>query len=114
MGFRRIVEEFEADLVKVPEPRFLRVEKGELERKKYSDGEEKLEIRFHGVKGPEGGMARVLIEGESVCNVRLTGGRGRKELSTSNGDEVPQVSKGSVAEIEVQGDVVLRGVFKPD
>jgi hypothetical protein len=114
MAWKRKTEEFEADLYKVPMPRFWRMEKGELERKAYEDGEEKLQVQFHGLPEPSDGMARVLIDGEPVCEVPVREGRGRQEISTTTGEAIPKVGAGSVAEIEVHGEVLLRGTFKRD
>jgi hypothetical protein len=114
MARRRKVEEFEADLYKVPLPRFWRIEKGELERKAYDDGEEKLEICFRGLPGPDGGLARVLINGEPVCEIQVREGQGRQVLSSTAGEAIPKVGSGSLAEIEYQGQIVLRGLFERD
>ena len=114
MAWRRKLEEFEADLFKVPMPRFWRVEKGELERKKYEDGEEKLQINFHGLKVPDGQEVAVVIDGAEVCRLPVTRGRARRELVSTAGDDVPKVGSGSVAEIHYQGSALLRGVFERD
>jgi hypothetical protein len=114
MAWRSKTEEFEADLYKVPLPRFWRMEKGELERKTYSDGEERLEIQFRGLPEPKDGMARVLIDGEPACDVPVCEGRARHLLSTETGEMVPKVASGSVVEIEYRGEVVLRGTFQRD
>ncbi len=114
MGWRRVLEEFEADLYKVPMPRFFRVEKGELERKKYADGEERLEIAFRGADAPDGAHVSVYIDGAPVCQIEVRRGRGRGQLSTMAGEAVPEVKAGQVAEVRYQERVLLRGTFQPD
>ncbi len=114
MAWRRKIEEFEADLYKVPLPRFFRVEKGELERKRFEDGEEKLEITFRGVDVPDGARVAVVIDATSVCEVEVRSRRGRVELSSRDGREVPAVRNGSIAEIRYHGRALLRGTFRPD
>lgn len=78
MTWRRVTAEFDADLYKVPKPRFFRVEKGELERKTYADGEERLEVRFHGIDVPEGTRVSVVIDGERVCEIAAARSRLRE------------------------------------
>lgn len=114
MTWRRVVEEYEADLYKVPKPRFFRTEMGELERKTYADGEQNLDIRFRGVEVPDGESVAVVISGRSVCEIEVRSGRGRRELSSNNGDSVPTVQAGEVAEIQYAGQTLLRGTFLPD
>jgi len=114
MAWRRVVEEFEADLFKVPMPRFFRVEKGELERKTYADGEERLEIRFGGIDVPDGSSVTMVIEGRTVCEIETSRGRGRLELSSQRGHDVPAVGPGDIVEIQFQGQPLLRGKFKRD
>jgi hypothetical protein len=54
------------------------------------------------------------VDGSPVCEVQVNGGRGRTALTSREGDTVPKVARGSLAEIQYQGQTVLRGVFKPD
>ena len=114
MAGRRTLEEYEADLYTVPLPRFFRVEKGEIEIKKYDDGETRLEIKFFGIKVPDGEAVPVTFDGQFVCQVQVQRGRGSLELSAAPGQPVPDVTDGSVAEIQYNGQALLRGVFKPD
>ena len=114
MKWRRVLEEYEADLYKVPTPRFFRVERGELEIKRYEDGEARLEIVFFGVRVADGSTVAVVIDGQFVCDVVVKRRRGRLELSTAKGEPVPRVRNGSVGEIQYNGEPLLRGVFEPD
>ncbi|MBN1148384.1 MAG: hypothetical protein JXA78_14085 [Anaerolineales bacterium] len=114
MAWRRTLMEYEAHLYKVPLPRFFRVEKGEVEFKKYDDGESRLEIKFYGVKLPDGAAVSVTFDGNFVCQVQVQRGRGRLEASASSDQPVPDVTDGSVAEIQYNGQPLLRGVFRPD
>jgi hypothetical protein len=113
-AWRRVVEEYEAELFKVPMPRIFRNEMGELERKTYADGEELLEIVFRGAKVPDGSTVAVVIEGKHVCAIEVRRGRVRLDLSSLRGSEIPRVSHGDVAEIQFGGQALLRGTFKPD
>ncbi len=114
MAWRSRVEEFEADLYKVPMPRFFRTEKGELERTTYGDGEEKLEIGFRGVDVPDGQSVGIVIDGKEICQLLVNRGRARHELSNQRGDVVPRVAAGQVVEICYQGKALLRGTFERD
>jgi hypothetical protein len=114
MAFRRKLAEYEADLYKVPKPRFLPMPKGELEVKRYDDGETKLEIEFFGAQAPDGAAVTVVIDGQAVCQVPVRRQRGRLEISTVQGAAIPDVRTGSVGEIQYQGQALLRGTFKPD
>lgn len=111
---RRVVREFEADLYRVPEPRFFRRKMGELERTAYAGGEARLKISFSGVGAPDGSLVEVLLGGEVIHQCNLEGGRYRIKLSTSQGHSIPEVAKGDVVEVRVDGEVVLRGRFRPD
>ena len=113
-AWRRIIEEYEAELYKVPMPRLFRNEMGELERKTYADGEELLEIVFRGAKVPDGSAVSVVIDGKHVCDVEVRRGRGRLELSSLHGHEIPRVGSGDIAEIQFDGQSLLRGTFRPD
>ena len=113
-AWRRVVEEYEAELYKVPMPRIFRNEMGELERKIYDDGEEWLEIVFRGAKVPDGSTVRVAIDGKPVCNVEVRRGRGRLKLSSLHGHDIPRVSDGDIAEVQFGAQAHLRGKFKPD
>lgn len=113
-SWRRVVTEYEADLYKVPLPRFFRNSMGELEHKTFADGEVLLEVVFRGAKVPDGTMVSVVIDGKSICDVAVKRGRGRLDLSSLQGHELPSVSDGSIAEIQYVGQALLRGVFKPE
>lgn len=113
MGRRWKTEELEADLYKVPMPRFWRVEKGEIERTTYEDGEEKLEITFR-LPGGVTGNAQLQIAGDRVCEVEVVGGRARQVLSTTRGEVVPKAQPDDVVEIAFGGEILLAGVFRPD
>lgn len=114
MAWRRIIEEYEADLYRVPTPKLFRRAMGELERKTFADGEELLEIGFHGIDVPDGSRVSVVIDGASVCNVEVERGRARLDLSSEDGHAVPAVGNGDVVEIQFEGQALLRGTFRPD
>lgn len=112
--WRRMLDEYEADLYDVPPPRFFRVERGEVEIKRYEDGEIRLEVAFFGLKLADGETVHLVIDGQPVCSLEIHRGRGRAELSASAGASLPVVQGGAVAEIQHQGVARLRGVFHRD
>jgi len=114
MAWRTVVEDYEADLYKVPTPRFFRREMGEVERKRFDDGEDLLKVVFRGVEAPDGDRVEVVIAGRVACEVEIKGGQAYVHLSSANGDVVPAVQHGDVAEIHYRGHPVLGGVFHPD
>jgi len=111
---RRVVEELEAELYKVPAPKFFRTEQGELELKTYADGVKKLDIFFRGIKAPDGSIAQVMVDGEILCELPLKRGSAHHEYSSGNGNQVPEVRDGQVVEVHYGGKVFLKGAFKPD
>ncbi|MBN2147008.1 MAG: hypothetical protein JW726_06450, partial [Anaerolineales bacterium] len=78
MTWRRVESEFEADLYKVPPPRFFlfRGSVGEAEVKRYSSGEARLEVKFYGLKVPDGTTVSVLIDGALVTEMPIRRQRG--------------------------------------
>jgi hypothetical protein len=74
-GWRREVEEYEANLYRVQEPTllsrllnlFLGTKSGEIEMKKYDDGGKQIEIEVHGVDVPDGSAVSVVIDGATIC-----------------------------------------------
>lgn len=118
--WRRKIAEYEADLYRIEEPSFLgrllglRTKNGELEVKTYDDGEKVMEVELYSVKASNGIAVSVVVDNATICEVTLNQGRGRLLLSTAQGETIPQVSNGSVAEIHYLGEALLRGTFKPD
>ncbi|MBN2116795.1 MAG: hypothetical protein JW730_09500 [Anaerolineales bacterium] len=121
-GWKRKIAEYEADLYRVQEPTllnkllslFMGTKSGEIEMKKYEDGEKQIEIEVHSVNVPDGSTVSAVIDGATVHEFRVNHGRARLLLSTSRGDRIPEVHNGSVAEIRFSGEVLLRGTFRPD
>jgi hypothetical protein len=111
---RRVVEEIEAELHKVPKPRFFNIEQGELELKTYEDGARKLDIFFRGIESPDGSVAQVLVDGDVLCELPLKRGCGQHEYNNENGDQVPELRVGQVVEVQYGGKVFLKGTFTPD
>jgi hypothetical protein len=62
----------------------------------------------------DGSAVSVVIDGEPVSDVEVERGRGRLELSSLHGHEIPRVSSGDIAEIQFNGQALRRGTFKPD
>lgn len=118
--WRRKISEYEADLYRIEEPSFLskllglRTKNGELEIKTYDDGEKVMEVELHGVRASNGVAVSVVVDNTAVCEVTVSQGHGRLVLSTAQGETIPEVSNGTVAEIHYLGETLLRGTFKPD
>ena len=115
MGFRRKLEEFEADLYKEPKPFFLfRREPGELERKKYDDGEEILQIKTRPPGVAAGGEVDVYIDGNKIASVAVQGRFVRAELNSTRGDTVARVAAGSRVAVKYLGRTIMTGKFRRD
>ena len=120
--WRRKIEEYEADLYQIQEPTFLNkllsfflsAKGGEIEMKKYDDGEKVMEVELHGVQVPDGAVVSAVVDGAAICQVQVNRGHGRSLLSTAQGETVPDVRSGSAAEIHYQEQVMLKGIFKSD
>ena len=120
--WRREIEEYEADLYQVQEPTFLNkllglfmsAKGGEMEMKKYDDGEKVIEIELHGVQVPDGAVVSAVVDGAAICQIQVNRGHGRSLLSTTRGETVPEVRNGSAAEIHYQEQALLKGTFRPD
>ena len=114
MGWRKVVEEYEADLFPVSMSELSGDKKGKLERKTYGDGEERLKIRLRKVDLDDGATVKVVIDGDAVCDIEVADGKGRAELSSKEGTTVPDVHEGSLVEVQYQYRPLLRGTFEPD
>ena len=119
-GLYREISDFEANLYRQEEPsalvRFLgmRIKKGEIEISTYNDGHKKIEVELEGVEVPNGSTVTAIIDGAPTCEVQVNHGKARVKQRTTDGIEIPEVSRGSVAEIHYQGEIILSGTFKPD
>jgi len=117
--WRRKIEEYEADLYRNQTVKFLgfsfqsRARSGEIEVKKYDNGENRLEIKLFGVEVPDGSAVSVVVDGKPVCDVEVRQGSGRVQLHVQ-GEAVAAVRNGSAAEIRYMGQVLLQGTFRPD
>lgn len=122
--WRRKISEFEADLYKVKEEEpstllgklagIFKTHNGEIEIENYEDGSKEMEIEFFGVDAPDGASLSVVVDGTAVCQINAHRGRAKLLLDTSQGDSIPEVQSGSMAEIHHAGQVVLEGTFKRD
>jgi len=88
---------------------------GELERKTYADGSERLKISFGGLKSiPSLARVSVVIDDTETCELPVEKGRARLDLRSEERASVPTVAVGQVVEIRLDGQVLLRGTFRPD
>ncbi|MBN1978160.1 MAG: hypothetical protein JW918_12255 [Anaerolineae bacterium] len=121
--WRREIEEYEADLYRVQEPTsflnkllslFLSSKSGEMEMKRYDDGEKVIEVELHGFQVPDGAVVSAVVDGTAICQIQVNRGHGRSLLSTARGETVTDVRNGSAAEIHYQEQILAKGTFKPD
>lgn len=116
--WKRKIEEYEADLYTIQKSwwakLFLRSKGGEIEVKRYEDGEKRMEIELHRVKVPDGALVSVLIDGRAVRQVETRRGSARVRLSSLDGEVIPDIQIGSPVEIQYMGENLLEGTFKPD
>lgn len=116
--WKRKVEEYEAELYSIPKSGwarlFLRSKGGEIEVKRYDDGEKRMEIDLRRVKCPDGALVAVVINGRQVRQVETRSGFARLHLSSLDGEALPEVCSGDKVEIQLMGEVLLEGVFMPD
>lgn len=110
LGFRRLVEEYEARLTAEGSSRA----RGKAERKCYADREEALKVRGRGLEVPDGERVFVVVEGSRVGETVPEGGQFRFEASNHAGYSIPRVHEGSRLELRWGGKVILAGVFQPD
>ena len=112
--FRRIVEDFEADLHPTMLNEFSQSGKGEIERELYADGSSELKVQFSRTNIPDGASVELLINGTKTGDFEVFGGRVYKKVDTLSGQSVPNVRSGDKAEIQYNGTVILSGTFYPD
>jgi len=117
--WRRQTEEYEADLYRDQTVKFLgfsfhnRARGGEIEVKKYDNGENRVEIKFFGVEVPDGSMVSATADGKIICEVEVRQGVGRLQVDIQ-GEAVSAVRNGSKADIRYMGRILMEGTFKPD
>ncbi len=112
--FRRVVEDFEADLLPTNLNDFARAGKGEIEREVYADGSSELKVQFSRTNLPEGATVSLLINGIKTGDFQVSKGRVYKKVNTQPGQAAPFVKAGDTAEIEYNGTVILSGTFYLD
>lgn len=117
--WRRKIEEYEADLYRDQTIKFLgfsfhnRAKGGEIEVKKYDNGEARVEIKFFGVEIPDGSAVAAVADGRTICEVEARQGTGRAHMDVQ-AEAVSTIRSGSTAEIRYMGQVLMAGTFRPD
>ncbi|MFZ5856195.1 MAG: hypothetical protein ACOYZ6_05130 [Chloroflexota bacterium] len=118
-AWRHKIEEYEADLYRDKTIKFLgfsfqnRVKSGEIEVKKYDNGEARVEIKFFGVEVPDGSAVSAVADGRIICEVEVRQGMGRLQMGVQ-AEVVSTIRNGSTAEIRYMGKVLMAGTFRPD
>lgn len=111
-GFRRVDEEFEARLS--PPPGRGADGRGKIERKRFGDGVEELEVKVRKLDVPDGATLEMVVEGRVLLEMEARGGRSRVEFDTESDGEVPRVAAGESVRIHHDGQVLLEGTFQED
>lgn len=111
-GFHKVLEEKEARLRPSASVQG-GSSSGKSERKRYSDGEERLKVRARDLDVPDGTEVEISIAGAVVAGARAEDGRIRLDLS-SRRQSVPVVADGDVIQLAVSGRPLLEGTFRPD
>ena len=112
--FRRVVEDFEADLRPTLINDFSQTGKGEIERELYEDGSSELKVQFSRTNIPDGDSVQLLINGSKTGDFQVSKGRVYQKVNTQSGQTVPSIKAGDTAEIEYNGTVILSGTFYLD
>ena len=112
--FRRVLEDFEAELYPTNANEFSQAGRGEVERELYGDGSAELKLRFRGTNLPEGSTVTLVINGTKIDDFQVSEGRVYEKIETRSGRTVPSVKSGDSVEVIFEGTVVLSGTFYRD
>jgi len=111
MEFRVVEQEFEAKLAPVGGQSAA----GKVERKRYRDGNEVLRAKVRGVDGSaSAAVLELYIKGTRAGILDESGTKAELRLESRNGETVPAVMPGDVAELRRDGQVVANGLFVED
>jgi hypothetical protein len=117
-GWQRKISEYEANLHRVQRSWLEKLlgsgKYGEIEVERYEGGEQRMEIELHGVKCPDGAQVALLVDGRPVHEFTVQRGFAHLRLSSAEGASIPDIERGSLAEIRYQGETLLQGAFKVD
>lgn len=109
-----VVADYEADLYLLDGDR-KGAKAAELEFTRFKPGHTVFEIELKTRSGvPEGDEAIVLIHGVEVARVTKLKLQTEVRLNSKDGDEVPPIRVGDVAEIMHNGVVIAMGEFRKD
>ena len=87
---------------------------GKVEWQRHGDGSEELDARFRKLELPDGSSVEIRLDGAVLGCASISAGAGYLKLESVKGEAVPKVVAGQVAEVLLDGVVLLTGVFKPD
>lgn len=108
--FRTVRREFEARLT----PPDAGKASGKIEWKVYGNGNTRLKLSARNLDGGANFAVQLFVDGVSVGETVASHGRVRWDINTRDGDRVPDIHDGQLAELRAGGAVLLRGVFEPD
>ena len=87
---------------------------GKAERKSYKHGGEQLKIMMRQLDLPDHSRVDIFLDGSPIGSGAIAGGACTLKLRSENGQGVPYIMAGQEIDILHGGQVLLKGVFKPD
>ena len=109
-SMRSIVSEVEAKL----RPPDAGAGRGKAERKAYKNGGEQLKIMMRQLDLPDHSRVEIFLDGSPIGSGAITAGGCTLKLRSEEGHSVPYIMAGQEIDILHGGQVLLKGVFKPD
>jgi len=110
--FRKIEEQFEARLS--PPAGGPGDARGKIERTRFGDGVEELEVKAKGLELPDGETVELVVDGEVLLEIEVERGKAKTEFDTDSGRAVPVVSADQAVRIRHDGRTLLAGSFYLD
>lgn len=109
-SMRSVVSEVEAKL----RPPEVGTGRGKAERKAYKDGGEQLKIMMRQLDLPDDARVDIFLDGSPIGSGAISNGGCVLKLRSEDRQDVPQIVAGQAIDILHGGQVLLRGVFRPD
>ena len=85
-----------------------------MERKSYGDGTERLKVSFKNLKVPDASIAVVKVAAVEILQISVSGGTGRYDHESTDGNDFPSLEAGQTIEIFVGNTLFLRGKLEED
>ena len=110
MSIRKVTSELEAKLKSSTGGS----SSGKLERKRYSDGRERLKISLRRLDVPDDSIAVVTADTVEIARLPIRAGSGRSDEESVDSSSVPMLAAGQLIEVRVDSDLVLSGALSID